>query len=427
MILEYTISNTYSIKKPQTISFEAVVQDESDKYHTVTIGDKRILKTACLYGANAAGKTNMASALMFYLDFILTSFTGLKPDEPTHFIPFRFDSKTLEEPGVFNLVFYAPDFYEKTSVIKYDYTLKLNKSKVIEETLFYSPKGQKKLLFERNEDVSVKWGTTITGAKKVIADATRPNCSLIGAGAQVNHPLFSFLYKHFSERLRPMVMPAQDGISEMLLRRIEEDENFKRKIIGLLSASDFGAITDIKVISHEIPDELIKSLPKEIQDDIAKRGEKPVTRTAKVVHHYDKDYELPLSWESAGTKRMMELVNPLMELSQSSVVVIDEIESSIHQTLLETYLQLFLEISDDSQLIFTTHNLDLLDSELLRDDEVWFCYKTDFGDSIYDSITDFTGIRKETSRKKLYMANKFGALPEIDMPSLKELFNAKKD
>ena len=79
-------------------------------------------------------------------------------------------------------------------------------------------------------------------------------------------------------------------------------------------------------------------------------------------------------------------------------------------------------MSDDSQLIFTTHNQDLLDSGILRDDEVWFCYKTGEGNSIYNCITDFTGIRKEPSRKKLYKAGKFGSLPIIDIPMLRELF-----
>ena len=94
MILEYSVTNTFSIKDTQSFSFEAVLTNESDSYHIKKIGDKRILKTACIYGANAAGKTNMATALMFYLDFILTSFTDLKPDESTHFIPFLFDKKT---------------------------------------------------------------------------------------------------------------------------------------------------------------------------------------------------------------------------------------------------------------------------------------------------------------------------------------------
>lgn len=427
MILEFSVTNTFSIKDTQSISFEAVLTNESDSYHIKKIGDKRILKTACIYGANAAGKTNMATSLMFYLDFILTSFTDLKPDESTHFIPFMFDKKTSKRPGSFSLVFFAPDFSDETKLIKYEYFISLNKSEVLEESLLYSPKGQKKLIFERKKDMPVKWGSTITGAKKVVAETTRTNCSLIGAGAQVNHPVFSCIYKHFSKRVKPIIMPAHDGLDDFILRKIEKDNEFKNKVIGLLEASDFGSISDIKIESHEMPETLLKMLPKEVQDEIAKKGEKPARRDAKFVHHYDDDYELPIYLESAGTKRMLELALPLVELANSSILMIDELESSLHQSLLETFLQLFLEISDDSQLLFTTHNLDLLDSDLLRDDEVYFCFKTDKGNSIYHSITDYKGIRKETSRKKLYMADKFGALPLIDMQKLKELFNAKKN
>ena len=125
---------------------------------------------------------------------------------------------------------------------------------------------------------------------------------------------------------------------------------------------------------------------------------------------------------------MLELFLPLSELiSQKSVLLIDEIESSLHQELLEKFLQLYIQCSEYSQIIFTTHNQDLLDSDLLRDDEIWFCDKKENGRSEYNCITDFTGIRKEASRKKLYQADKFNALPIIDMLSLMEMFNAEKN
>ena len=91
------------------------------------------------------------------------------------------------------------------------------------------------------------------------------------------------------------------------------------------------------------------------------------------------------------------------------------------------FIQLFLESSTDSQILFTSHNQELLDSGFLRDDEIWFCNKDSNGGSKYNSIADYTGIRKETSRKKLYQADKFGALPNVDMNRLRELFCAKKN
>ena len=422
MIQEFSITNTFSIKDTQTISFEAVNTGEEDKIHIVEQADKKILKMACIYGANASGKTNMAHAFKFYMGFLLFSFIELKPDEPTRFTPFLFDEESKNKPGRFNLIFYANDFDNENKTIRYEYNLELNEKEVVYESLYYSPKGQKKLIFERTTE-SIKWGSFVRGTKKVIEDLTRPNSSLIGAGAQVNHPIFSYIYKHFSNRIKSDFQFNGEGLSEDVMQLIVTDKDFKNKVIGLLSAADFGSITDFKVESHFVPDAVIKMLPSSVQDEILKSGKKPVNRVLKVVHHYDKDYELPLVLESAGTTKMLELTMPLVQLADSSVAVIDEIETSLHQVLLETFIQLYLETSTDSQLIFTTHNQDLLDSDLLRDDEVWFCYKTDKGNSIYNSITDFTGIRKETSRKKLYEAGKFGGLPVVDMQKLREIFS----
>ena len=125
---------------------------------------------------------------------------------------------------------------------------------------------------------------------------------------------------------------------------------------------------------------------------------------------------------------MLELIAPLTDVINSqSFILIDELEMSLHEELVETFLRLFLEASEDSQLLFTTHNQDLLDSGLLRDDEIWFCYKTESGNSVYNAITDYAGISAQTSRKKLYQAGKFGALPVVDISALMELFSAEKD
>ena len=201
----------------------------------------------------------------------------------------------------------------------------------------------------------------------------------------------------------------------------------KQKVLLLLSASDIGNITDIRVKSEPVPEQLLAQLPQNLQAEFSKRTEKLKTRKLSIVHFYDKEYELSLNEESEGTKRLMELSLPLIDISTTdSLLIIDELESSLHQLLLETFIQAFLMIStkteSESQLLFTTHNQELLDSGLLRDDEVYFCYKDLNGASIYNCITDFTGIRKEVSRKRLYQSGKFGALPNLDIDTLVEKF-----
>lgn len=426
MILEFSVKNTYSIKDEQLISFEALDSiQENNELHCIEYGKKKFLKLACIYGANASGKTKIAKAFTFYVHFLVNSFHSLLPKERIHFIPFMFDEKTVLEPGEFNLVFYTKDF-ESENIIRYEYSIKLNKERVLEESLFYSPQKQRKLIFKRKD--SIKWGTCVTGAKKIITDLTRDNCSVVSAGAQAKHPIFLHIYDYFNERFKGMIDSSENALSGYAAKRMEDDEDFKKKVIQLLSFSDIGNITDISIKRQELPEEFLKSLPEEIRNEFAKRGETPVIRNVSLIHHYKHDSKLPLDMESAGTQKIMELAAPLIDITQEpSLCLIDELESSLHQDLLEMFILLFLDSSTDSQLIFTSHNQELLDSGLLRDDEIWFCNKDSYGGSKYNSIADYTGIRKETSRKKLYQADKFGALPNINMNALRELFRAKKN
>jgi AAA15 family ATPase/GTPase len=144
-----------------------------------------------LYGSNASGKSNILNALNFFIRFILNGFSKLKPEEDIGFTPFLFDKETSKMPGHFEIIFYM----EK---IKYEYTLILDARCVHKERLSYSPKGQKKLLFERtcsncNDDgrnfiYQYKWGDVFIGAKKDIADMTRANATFLNTAAQLNHP-----------------------------------------------------------------------------------------------------------------------------------------------------------------------------------------------------------------------------------------------
>lgn len=426
MILEFTVRNTFSIKDEQLISFEAVNSvSKDDNLHCVEVGGKKFLKLACIYGANASGKTNITHALTFYIHFLVKSFHALEPTEKIPFTPFLFDAKTQNEPGEFKLVFYAKDFESENS-IRYEYAVQLTAEKVFSEALYYSPKGQKKRIFERTD--SIKWGACVTGVKKIIADLTRDNCSVVSAGAQAKHPIFLHIYNHFKERFMGIIDSSDDSLAGYTAKRMDDDEDLKKKVTQLLSFADMGNISDIVIKKQEIPEDIIKTLPEELRNEIAKRGKKPVARNIHLVHHYDQDIELPLHMESAGTQKIMELAAPLVDITQKpSMCIIDELESSLHQELLEMFIQLFLESSEESQLLFTSHNQELLDSGLLRDDEIWFCNKTADGGSKYSSITDYIGIRKDVSRKKLYQADKFGALPNVDMNALRELFRAKKN
>ena len=417
MIIDFSIANTYSIREKQTISFEPTSYDESDKLHYIDVEGTKLLKTACIYGPNAAGKSNIALALRFYLNFMVYSFYLNKPDSEISFVPFLFTNEHSDSIyGEFDLNFFVLSS-DEIRYIKYSYHLKLNRKKIVEESLSYYPKNLPRQIFKRTDD-NIEWGSSVKGAKKSIEDIIVPNCTVISASSKTNLSILKDVFTYIIARFNGSIGAYSDGISQNLLKKLDEDEAFNKKATGFLSYADFGSISDIK----------IKTIKKEPVNSDMSDTEQTVTRKATVFHHYnDKDYPLPLGFESSGTLRMLELVEPLVDSCKTSMAIIDELESSLHQDLIEAFLRLFLELSSTSQMLFTTHNQELLDSGLLLDDEVWFCGKTDSGNSVYDSISDYTGIRKETSRKKLYQAGKFGALPNIDIQKLKDLFNGKTE
>lgn len=413
MIIDFSIANTYSISEKQTISFQPTSYEKDENLHYIDIEGTKLLKMACVYGANAAGKSNIALALRFYLNFMVYSFYSNTPDADISLIPFLFSDKEMNSVcGEFELNFFALSS-EEQRYIKYSYHLKLNRKKILEESLSYYPKNLPRLIFNRNED-KIEWGNSVKGAKKSINDIIVPNCTVISASSKTNLTIIKDVFTYVAARFNGYIGIFSEGISQDILKKLDEDNSFNIKAIGFLSYADFGSISDIKV----------ESTKKENANPNEADNQKNVTRRATVFHHYnDNDYPLPLGFESSGTIRLLELIKPLVDSCTSSMAIIDELESSLHQDLVEVFLRLFLELSSNSQLLFTTHNQELLDSGLLLDDEVWFCGKTENGNSVYDSISDYSGIRKETSRKKLYQAGKFGALPNIDIQKLKDLFN----
>lgn len=400
MIIDFTIENTLSINSKVTVSFEEQEQSE----HTVSIGNKFISKIKCIYGENGSGKTNLIQAVSFYIDFLLNSFTELAPDETTHFVPFQFSETSQNLPGNFSVSFFSDS-------IRYDYELSLNKQEVILEKLCYSPNGQKALLFDR-EGVNIKWGPSFCGAKKLIASTARKNSSVLSVGAQLNNPILFSVFNAIRKLYKGFVSPEKGGLTGFTLSRIEDDEKFKIEVLKLLKVVNNSNITDIKIQSKPIPPEYLDDLPVEIRTKIFKRNNAPKNRKAILVHSYDKKYDLPLELESRGTQRLLELAAPLYDITHSnSFLMMDELETSLHPKIQKYFISHFLENSMDSQLLITTHNIDLMDSGIFTDSEICFVLKDHKGNTNLYSVSDYTGVRKGVSRKHMYENGKFDQLP----------------
>ena len=416
MIQEFTIENMYSIKNRQTISFEAISNEIDKTNHFIDIGGKRLLKIIALIGPNAAGKSNMLHAFDNCFRFMMNGFTHLKPKEDTGFVPFFFDEESIKKPGYFELVFFM-------NKIKYEYQLIFDANFVHKESLFFSPKGQKKLIFERSckniyyqekLDYNYKWGDIFTGAKSRIASMTRPNVTFFNTAAQLHHPLIQKIYDWLENSHLPIIIPSQQNLLFWTIGQIEKDDKQKKELLSFLKNAGFDYIKDIIITDEEIPTSFLERLPENDRAEFKNNDGKYTVKEILITHNYKHIYNLPVYDESRGTQRLLELAGPLLTILYNKMFLcIDEIEASLHEDLQNFLINTFLDNSSGSQIIFTTHNQSLMG--LLPDDSIWLVEKGEDGGSTYNCLAHQSGIRKATSRIKLYKEGKLGALPNISL------------
>jgi AAA15 family ATPase/GTPase len=380
MIQEFSIENTYSIKTRQTISFEAA--DDTDDVHCINVGGKKLLKLAAIYGANASGKSNIIKAFNFYIDFIMNSSWSLKPQDSIPFTPFLFDEECQKSAGSFEIVFYF-------DYIFYKYKIALTTREVISEELSWFPKNEEEILFERKTTAGgYAWifGEHLSDIEQLqqIKNMTRHNATFLSTASQLNHIGMMDIIWYFDRTIKMINFDDQqyDLFSMFSGREIATSD-----ILDLFKSVSIDDITNI-IIDKE--------------------------HKLYFSHKYDKEYTLPYSLESSGTQQFLNLIGPLFgSIKSEKNIFIDEIETSLHDDLLEFIISTFLNNSTQSQLLFTTHNQSLLDSELLSNDEIWFVQKDKTGGSEFFSLVEFKDIPPGVSRRKLYKAGAFGALPFI--------------
>jgi hypothetical protein len=200
---------------------------------------------------------------------------------------------------------------------------------------------------------------------------------------------------------------------QKVLKQIEKNPGSKATLLELLSCASFTNIEDIMVESTPLPPSSLSLSSSALLEAMLPRSISAKHRTAQVVHTFNgRRYSLPISKESEGLRRFIELALPLLDIVHNErMLLIDDLGSSFHEELLEYYIDTFLDGEDTSQLLCTTNMLDLMDSELVRDDEVWFADMDSQGSTELNCITNYVDIPKDTSSKKLYKAGKFGSRP----------------
>ena len=421
MLIEFNVENFKSLKKEQTLSMEAATTLDDLDYNLIDFKDQadkdyQLLKSAALYGPNSSGKSNVLDALMRLKNLVLHSHENQKGDDLLH-EPFRFDKECVDEPTRFDITFIKDD-------IKYNYGLSYTEEKVIEEYLYYYPKGRKSQIFERKDTARFKFNKD-EKEQEMIKGRTRKNVLYLSSSTQFNYDKTERAFDWFKERLNGIGPGEHPELTEFTYKKYDGDETSKKRIQKALKVADFG-ISGIKGDIKTIPVDEIKDLPPELKElGLSDEGELKAMEIQTVHELEDTEGSLPFFLESEGTQRFFSLIGPIIkELETGEVLVLDELDTKLHHSLNKFIVELFHDPGDNpngAQLIFTTHNTNLLDQDLFRRDQIWFTeMDPKKGSTDLYSLVEYSP-RKDKDIEKGYLVGRYGAIPFLgDEKILKE-------
>ncbi len=423
MLLQFSIKNYKSFKEKAVLSLIASNYDKDIREEENVFYDEkfnlRILKSAVIYGANASGKSKLLEALGFMKYFVISSSKETQIGDEIDIEPFKLSSESEQLPSEFEVIFTHNN-------IIYRYGFEVTKTKVISEWLYYKKNLKEVELFYRDEQNFETHSRNFTKGKMVIKEKLiRENALLISVASQFNDEISINIIDWFND-FKTISGLRESGFRGFTLNKTE-DPNYKKKILNLLEAADLG-ITDIILQTLEVED-LPKDLPDEIRNKIIKdlkedKSRKLLGDIFTVHKKYDENKNITDtinfsldSEESSGTRKFFALTGPILDVLENGYTLfVDELDSKLHPNLVCKIVSLFnsSEINKkNAQLIFNTHDTNLLDSRLFRRDQIWFTNKDRYGESILYSLADFKSskVKKIENFEYNYIKGKYGAVP----------------
>ena len=404
MILEFSIANFLSFKDKVTFSMLANATNGLDDNYIV-FNDRKVLKTNAIYGANASGKTNLFKILTIVISMLKSS-NVVNINAKLPIIPFKFDKDTINKPSEFEIKFIADD-------VRYVYGFVADSNKIYEEYLYYYPNGRETKIFDRFNANDYSFPQKDEKILNDIAYKNAPNKFFIATATNWNYEKTKIPYKFLSADINTFNNLA--GLRDLALKEyLKNDKELKNFTLDFLRKADFN-IEDYKVLETDVPDDVLVAIP-----DFIKMGmnmkEKPKVFTA-LFKHKGSDVELSYEEESMGTQIIFCFIPFIMDaLSNKRVVVVDELDRSLHPYLVEMIVQMFNDPDvnkSGAQLIFNTHDTNLLKLNILRRDQIWFTEKDDnTGISDLYPLSDFS-VRKMENIERGYMLGRYGAVPFI--------------
>ena len=429
MLIQFSVQNYRSFREEQTLSLVAG-KDTTHPGSLINCGGKfRLSKVASIYGANASGKSNLVKAMKAMERFVLNSATRMSLGDSIEFVsPFRLDGSTAQEPSQFEIkLLIEGDIFV--------YGFSATKEQVHDEWLSVQPQGRRKSKWlESSRDKAsgaISWAFRgpLKRDEGLLKEKTRDNGLVLSRAAELNIEAVKPLYLWFRNTFGILDLSERPtGLGQLTAERMNEDKEFQNRVIRLVREADFG-IGSLSVKEEEFMQSIPDDAPKKFREILVAlqnlTGDEKLTRFSITTDHSLNDGETPISFsleedESNGTQRFFALAGPILSaLSDGDLLVIDEIDCSMHPLLTRKVIELFQspeENRNGAQLVFTTHDSSVMDQTLLRRDQIWLTEKRANGATELFSLYDFGASsrpRKDTAFEKNYLAGRYGAIPSF--------------
>lgn len=419
MLVEFSVRNFRSLRDEQTLSLVSSTDRAHLETHTLETGVRsvpRLNRASVVYGANASGKSNLIFALVTMRNLVLHSTSMLDAARVEQYTPYRLERSSATEPTEFEITVLLGG-------VRYQYGFSYDAQRIRDEWLIVYKTGKGQSWFERRwndargEHEWAPFSSYFTGAKETWRQATRPGALFLTTAIQLNNEQLKPLWNWFMDGLVVVNLGGALDLSVTIQRL--EDQEFKIRALNLLRAADLH-LSDIQIESapgHQVA----------LRFEAGKPPEPSITARdvpiVKYIHKLEGEDAVSFDqrFESAGTQRLFSFVGPILDaLDGGKLLVIDELDSSLHPMVVRFILGLFLnpEVSKrGAQLWMTTHDTSLLDGELLRRDQIWFVDKNDRQASRLYPLTDFSP-RKGEALEKGYLRARYGGVPFISRTDL---------
>lgn len=421
MLIEFKVANFMSIKEKQTFSLVASKNKELMDSHTFDArlteqSSIKLLRSAAIYGPNAAGKTNLLHALRIMRRIVLKSALEKSRGDTLPVVPFKLHPESRYAPTKFQVTFFVGD-------IRHQYGFSATKERIIEEWLYAFPKNRIQRWFKRTwhaEEQKHHWrfGTFLTGEKTVWQKSTRDNALFLSTAVQLNSQQLQPIYDWFKETLH--CIGAGGLMPDFSISFCEGGDN--TRVPDFLNKADLG-IDGVRIEKESFnPQELPQDMPDNFKQALIKEMEGQELYTIKTVHQSAEGeiIEFDLEEESNGTRKVFSLAGPFLDsLDNGYIVFIDELGGSLHPELVKFLVGLFNNKKtnpNNAQLVFTTHETYMLNQAILRRDQIWFCEKDSTRATKVFPLTDFRPRKMRENLEAAYLSGRYGAVPYIPEP-----------